>query len=341
MTNGDKPSLVVITGPTASGKTQLAISLAKQFDGEIINADSVQVYRDFSIGSWKPSEDELDAVPHHLVSSVSPEEEFNAGVFCNQAREIIQSLSAKNKLPVIVGGTGLYIRALLCGLVEVEQPSDTAVAAVEEREQQILAEGKSDAEVVQALHEWLAELDPETAAGLHPSDSSRIRRALQVRLSAGESLAELQAAHGNAGDEFRALVITLLPDRSELYELIDRRVEQMLSLGLLEEVQALVTKYDQNARPFGAIGYRQVVEHLRGDYDHAEMVRLIQRDTRRFAKRQLTWWRNQPQALGWSVYSKNAGEQDISDYLTRAVGQFLAAEGEFTAEGIAFCHLRT
>lgn len=326
----DKPSVIVVTGPTACGKSKFALALARQLGGELINADSVQVYRGFDIGSAKPPAEEMSVVPHHLFSVISPDVRFDAGAFLRMAAEMIAQVSSRGNVPVIVGGTGFYIRSLLCGLAPVEQISDEAKAALARREEEITGKGEDRAELGAGLHKWLSELDDETAGGLAPADIQRIRRALLVKLSTGQGLAALQGKHRHGENNFRALLIVIIPQRDRLYRAIEMRVQEMLSRGLIEEVKNLRQLYPLNSHPFGAIGYRHVNQFLEGQIDLPEMEMLVKRDTRRFAKRQMTWWRNQPAALGWKVLPEVADVKvwhddsgTISDNLLGVIKCFL------------------
>ncbi len=284
-----RQSIVAIVGPTASGKSSLAMALAERFAGEIVNADSVQIYQEFDIGSAKPSPDELARIRHHLISVLAPNEQCDAGRFIELADTAIAGSAA---LSLVVGGSGLYLQALLNGLVAVDRGTDEARARVEQAFCERGAEG---------VHQWLSELDPRSAARLHPNDISRSRRALEVALSHGSSLREANEEHQGGKARYRALVICLLPPRTELYRRINHRVELMFESGLLDEVRRIVAKYGIQVPGCQAIGYRQCCAHLAGELSYDEMVEQIKRDTRRFAKRQFTWWRHQPTRLGWEV----------------------------------------
>lgn len=294
-----KPPVIIVTGPTASGKNKFALQLALEFGGEIVNADSVQVYKDFDIGAAKPSAQEFAAVPHHLYSYVDPREEFNVARFREDAINVIENLHRKGIVPILVGGSGLYVRTLVTGLVSVD--TDDA----ESRERLLLLEEKGQKENKSPenfLFEELKKVDPHTASKLHARDKARIRRALLVYYSTGTSLGKLQERHGNVAElPFRTLILNRDLEREELYRRIDRRVEEMIACGLVEEVQSLLAKYSPSVRAFSAIGYRHVSKFLKGEIDLERMSYEIKRDTRRYAKRQLTWWRNQPARLGWLV----------------------------------------
>lgn len=335
-----RKSIVAIVGPTASGKSSLALEVGERLGAEIVNADSVQVYREFNIGSAKPSADELARVRHHLISILEPNEQCDAGRFVQLADEAISTISS---LPLVVGGSGLYLQALLNGLVAVERGSEDARQRVEEV---FRAEG------AEGLHRWLTELDPAGASRLHPNDISRTRRALEVAISHGSSLREATDLHRGGAARYRALVICLLPPRDELYRRIDRRVEVMLEAGLLDEVRQIVGKYGPQVAGCQAIGYRQCCQFLAGEIDYSSMVEQIQRDTRRFAKRQFTWWRHQPQRLGWNIASFDSSElvkgesraiEPVSatfEALVARIRHFLSLASENKGEGVSLMPVR-
>ncbi len=315
-------SLIVVTGPTASGKTSLAIEVAKKFNLEIINADSVQVYQDFNIGAAKPEKDQLLEVKHHLLSFVSPQTNYDAASFIKAAQEKILSLGDC----VITGGTGLYIRSLLHGLVTTEKINIEAEESLKQKEIEF---GLKD--LSQKLYSWLKEIDSHTAESLKSNDLQRIRRALLVKLSTGKSLKELQENHSYQNNNYRALVICLLPEREQLYQNINLRVQEMLASGLIEEVRILKEKYSSTVKPFKSIGYKQVLAHLSGELNYQEMLQSIQQETRNFAKRQYTWWRNEPAKLSWQeIQLKNAlikpsnqllPKSEIFDIISRYLSQ--------------------
>jgi tRNA dimethylallyltransferase len=299
-----KTSLVLILGPTASGKTDLAIRLAERFDGEIVNADSMQVYRGMDIGTAKPSPELLQRIPHHLINIVGPEVNFSAADFRNEATKAINDITGRGKTVFIAGGTGLYIRALLHGLVD--SPSG-ALGVRRELEETANREGN------EALLMELARIDPVTAACLHPNDLVRIIRALEVYRLTGRPISQKRSEHGFSGDYYRTLKIGLALERSELYERIDRRVERMIEEGLVEEVKSLLDQgFSPRLKALRSIGYCQICAHLSGECSMEDAVRLIKRDTRRYAKRQLTWF-NADKEIKWVEYSDNFAS--INEYV--------------------------
>ncbi len=282
-TSEHKGRIVIVVGPTASGKSALALDLAEQLGGEIVNADSVQVYRRFRIGTAKPSESELARVPHHLIDIVEPWEHFDGAKFVELADATIRDILQRNKVPIVVGGTGMYIEFLLFGL----SPSPPQDPNIRTRLKQIAAKGET-----QRLYEELKEVDPEYAAKISPNDAHRIVRALEVFYVSGQPLS---AQHERHEKKLRYDFVALMPnvDRKELYERIDRRFDDMMNNGLLDEVRELMKdERIANSRPMESIGYSQIAAYLKGDYDLDETIRLAKRDTRRYAKRQLTWFRN-------------------------------------------------
>lgn len=292
--------VLVVTGPTASGKSSLALELARRLDGEIISADSVQVYRGADVGSAKPSPDELASVPHHLISILSPDEPFDAARFAMLARAAVDDISARGKQVVIAGGTGLYLRALLGGLAPTPEISEEARGRLGEIESACSPE-MSARERAGRLHDALSELDPYTAAELDPADSARVRRALLVTLSSGLSLRQLQELPHGETLPGGAVIYCLLPERSALYARIEGRVRDMLEAGLEEETRSLLDRFPERPRLFDAIGYRHMLCYLDGEWSYPTLVEELMKDTRRFAKRQYTWWRHQPGRLGWLI----------------------------------------
>jgi len=303
----DKPPLIVVMGPTAVGKTDTAIALAKVWDGEIVSADSMQVYRHMDIGTAKPTPAERSQVPHHLIDIVNPDEAFNAASFMEQARAVIADLHERGKRIVVVGGTGLYIRALLGGLFDGPSADETlrrSYAAILERE------GKP------GLYERLKTKDSRAAAIIHPNDVARMVRALEVLELTGVSIVEQQQEHRFAHRPYSVLKIGLRSERSVLYERIDARTEQMMAQGFVDEVQRLLDMgFHEGLKPMQALGYRQLVQVLRGTLDLGEAVSLVKRETRHYAKRQLTWFGADPE-ISWF----ESGDREA---ILRSAGCFL------------------
>ncbi len=272
--------LLVLSGPTASGKTELAVSLARLFPLEVVNADSMQVYRGMDIGTAKPSPEARTEVPHHLVDVADPDERYSAGRFVSDAEEAIRGIRERGCIPLVSGGTGMYIRALLKGLDPL--PSDPAV-----RES---LSGRWERDGGKSLYGELLKADPASAAKIHPADRVRVIRALEVAEMTGEPASVRKGSWSVGGSRYRFLFLVLSIDRAQLYRRIDRRVDAMVHAGLVEEVQGLLAKgYGRGLASMGALGYRHVLEHLLDGVPMEETVARMKRDTRRFAKRQLTW----------------------------------------------------
>jgi tRNA dimethylallyltransferase len=301
--------VVAVVGPTASGKTAVGLRLARELDGEIVSADSVQLYRGLDVGSAKPTAEERAAAPHHLIDVVDPDAPYTAADFERDASAAIRVIAGRGKVPIIVGGTTLYVRALLHGLCPAP-PGDEGI-------RQRLAE-RASVEGWPALHAELATLDPDAASRIHPNDRIRIERALEVVLTTGQTLTRVQETHAFPGNGFPAFQIALKLPRELLYERIDRRVLQMFDEGWIEEVESLLERgYDPDLKPLQAIGYRDVVRLVRGEQGREEAVRRIQRDTRRFSKRQMTWLRKEP-GVHW-----HDPREGLEDTLLRRIRAFL------------------
>jgi tRNA dimethylallyltransferase len=286
----ERPPVIVVTGPTASGKTSLAIELAQRFEGEIINADSMQVFRYMDIGTAKPSPAERALVPHHLFDVADPDESYSAGRYAREAREAAASIHARGHVVFLTGGTGLYIRAFLEGLVETGRADPQLRERLEQAQARAAGEGDP-----QRLHRRLAELDPEAAGRIHPNDVRRTLRALEILEQSGELASQVRAAHGFADRPFRVLHLAIDPGREELRRRIARRCEAMVEAGLLREARELRERgYGPELRPMQAIGYRHIQPVVDGSDTLVNAVEAMKVDTRRFARRQRTWLRAVP-----------------------------------------------
>ena len=278
--------LIVIVGPTAVGKSQIAIRVARELQTEVLTADSRQVYRGMDIGTDKPSLKERQGVPHRLIDLVEPDQPFNTGEFRRLAVREITRLHREGCVPLLVGGTGLYVRTLLHGLCE-GPPADWEFRRNLERD--------ADAKGADWLYRQLVQVDPESARRLHPNDRVKIIRALEVHHLLGRPLSGEHRRHAFAATPFTPLLIGLVRERPALYRRIDERVELELAKGLVEETRGLLAKgYGRQLGSMKALGYKQMAGYLAGDYGYDDAVRLLKRDTRRFAKRQLTWFRKEP-----------------------------------------------
>lgn len=309
--HSEKPKIIVICGPTAIGKTTVGIELAERFESEIISADSMQVYKRMDIGTAKPTPRELARVSHHLIDVVEPDESFDAVQYSKLAREKILEFHNQGKIPFVVGGTGLYIKALLHGLY----PSQSIDPAIRER-----LKAEADEHGSAGIHARLKEIDPETAARLHPNDTYRILRALETAETTGQPISQHHREHGFSDTPYDSLKIGLHMDRQQLYERINQRVDLMLANGLIDEVKGLLNMgYSGSLKSMQSIGYHHMVEYIQNRLDWEEAVRTLKRDTRRFAKRQLTWFRADP-AIVW----KEPGQLAEMLATTRA---FIKADG--------------
>ncbi len=294
------PAVVVVTGPTATGKTALGVELARLYNGEVISADSMQLYRGMDIGTATPDAEEMRGVPHHLLSCVDPREEYSVSRFVEDAAACVEDIAGRGRLPFLVGGTGLYIDSLLSGRDFLG--GDPAVRAA--------YAARYDAEGGEALLRELAEIDPESAARLHPNDKKRVVRALEVWRVTGKTITEHDRESRLREPPYRACRIALsFADRAELYRRIDARVERMFERGLVEEVRALLASgVPETATALQAIGYKEVLAALRGDCSEAEAKEEIQRASRRYAKRQLSWLSGR-EDVNWILWEK---EPDLS-----------------------------
>lgn len=286
MASSVKNKVAVLVGPTAVGKTAVALELALELGAEIVNADSLQVYRELDIGTAKPTPSERALVPHHLVDVVDPPDPYDADRYSREGREVLADLHRRGVIPLVVGGTGLYLKALLSGLFAEGSP-DTRIR--QRLRQELTDRG------LPALHERLKRLDPASAWRLHPHDTYRILRALEVMEATGEPLSALHESHQFRDAPYQTLKLGLIRPREELNQRIEARLEAMLAQGWLEEVRGLLDRYPPDLKPLQALGYRHLIAFLQGRWSWEEAIELLKRDTRRYAKRQLTWFRGDPE----------------------------------------------
>ena len=278
--------MIILTGPTAVGKTAASIGLAKAVEGEIISADSMQVYRGMDIGSAKISRKEMDGVRHYLVDVLEPEEEFNVVKFQRLARQAAEEIYSRNKIPIVVGGTGFYIQALLYDIDFTENDGDISLR----QELEKTAEEKGP----EYLHQLLQEVDPQAARDLHPNNIKRVIRALEFYRQTGQKISEHNRKERAKESPYRYAYFVLTDDRARLYDRIDRRVDAMMEAGLLEEVRSLRDRgVKRTCTSMQGLGYKELYACLEGECSLDEAVRIIKRDTRHFAKRQLTWFRRE------------------------------------------------
>ncbi|HYW39287.1 MAG TPA: tRNA (adenosine(37)-N6)-dimethylallyltransferase MiaA [Terriglobales bacterium] len=280
-----EPLVVVVLGPTASGKTALALAIARRFRGEIVNCDSVAMYREFEIGTAKPSAAKRAEVPHHLLDCVDPLADVSAGEYARQARQVLREIERRRQLPIVSGGTGLYLRALLEGLFSGPERSEELRNKLRARAEQNGA---------QHLHRILRRLDSSAASRIHANDVPKVIRAIEVCLAARRPMTELWQQGREPLHGFRILRLGLNPEREVLYARINQRAAKMFDEGLIAETERLLNKYGEQARPLTSLGYKQAVQFLRGELDRESALAAAHQAHRNYAKRQITWFRREP-----------------------------------------------
>lgn len=286
MSENKKKPMIILTGPTAVGKTDLSIQLAKAMNGEIISADSMQVYRHMDIGSAKVTPEGMDGVPHHLIDVLEPEEEFNVVVFQKLAKEALTGIYERGHIPIIVGGTGFYIQALLYDIDFTENDGDTAIR----RELEKLAQTQGAG----CLHQMLQEIDPESAAAIHQNNVKRVIRAIEFYRQTGKKISLHNEQEREKQSPYQFLYYVLDTDRKTLYERIDRRVDLMMEHGLVDEVKHLADMgCTRDMVSMQGLGYKEILDYLSGEIPLEEAVYILKRDTRHFAKRQITWFKRE------------------------------------------------
>lgn len=311
--------LVVLLGPTAVGKSRIAIQVAKHFDTDVLAGDSRQVYRGMDIGTDKPTVEERQGVPHRLIDLADPGETFNAGWYRRVALVEIERLYGAGRLPLVVGGTGLYIRTLVKGLCPAPQADPHVRADLKK-----LRDGRGR----DGLYAELMRIDPETAVRLHPNDESKVMRALEVYRLSGRPLSTVQAEHGFHETPFSTLLIGLERRKETLHRRIEERIDWQLTHGMVEETQSLLGQgYGRELGSMKGLGYRQVAAYLASECDYAEMVRRFKRDTRRFAKRQMTWFRGEA-GVAWLSIEDNESYERTAERVIARIEQFMGALGQ-------------
>ncbi|MBZ5549728.1 MAG: tRNA (adenosine(37)-N6)-dimethylallyltransferase MiaA [Acidobacteriia bacterium] len=301
--------LVVVLGPTASGKTALSLAIARRFRGEIVNCDSVAMYREFEIGTAKPSPEERAEVAHHLLDCVDPSAQVTAGEYARRARQVLREIEQRKHLPIVSGGTGLYLRALLEGLFPGPQRSEGLRDRLRDRAQQRGPE---------YLHRILQRRDSAAAGRIHANDVPKVIRAIEVCLASRQPMSELLRQGREPLRGFRILRLGLSPERSALYARIDERAARMFQAGLIEETKNLIAKYGEESRPLASLGYKQAVQFSRGDLDRESAIRAAQQAHRNYAKRQMTWFRREPD-VHW--LAGTGDDPAIQAEVTALVGQ--------------------
>ena len=299
--------IICIAGPTASGKTALAVELAKKLNGEVVSCDSMQVYRRMDIGTAKPTREEMQGIPHHMIDVAEPDEDFSVSRYCDMASPIVDDIVARGKTAIIAGGTGLYMDSLIRGNAFAPFPA----TGVREK-----LEAQADAEGMQAMLRWLQSVDPDSAARLHLSDRKRILRALEVYLETGETITEHNRKTQQRPPKYSPLWLGLdFADRGELYRRIDGRVDAMLKMGLMEEIRELLASgIPAKCTAMQAIGYKEFVNALNGEETVEAAAEEVKKSSRHYAKRQLTWFRRNPR-LHW--LTRQAGQKN-EEILTAA-----------------------
>ena len=284
--NAGEPLLVVVLGPTGSGKTALSLSLAERFHGEIVNCDSVTMYREVEIGTAKPTNEERARAPHHLLDCVEPTAYMTAGEYARASREILSEIKERGKLPIVVGGTGLYLRAMLDGLFAGPPRSEELRERLRKR-----AVDKPSG----YLHRLLSRLDKAAADQVHANDIPKLIRAIEVCLSSRRKMSEMWKQGRDPLKGFQVVRIGLNPDREALYQRLNQRAVEMFRAGLVDETRRLLEKYGKTAYPLGSLGYKQAVQLLHGEIDEETALMLVQQGHRNYAKRQMTWFRREPE----------------------------------------------
>ena len=301
--------ILVLCGPTASGKTALAVALAQRFHGEVVSADSMQVYRGMDIGTAKPTPEERGGIPHHMMDVADPEEPYSVARYVEQAIPVVDGILARGKLPILAGGTGLYIDHLIAGRQFAPFPADSGLRQALQR--------RAEEAGLSALRQQLAQVDPESAQRLHPNDAKRIIRALEVYLSTGKTISQHNRDSQAVPSRYTPVTIALnYQNRADLWARIDQRVDLMMEEGLLDEVCYLKERgVRKDSTAMQGLGYKELYEYLEGRYPLDEAVRIIKRDTRHFAKRQLTWFKRERDVI-WADKSVIGQEEEkLADYM--------------------------
>jgi tRNA dimethylallyltransferase len=302
--------LLAIVGPTATGKTEVGILVAEALNGEIVSADSMQCYRGLDIGTAKPTAEQRARVPHHLIDIIDPDTPFSVAEYQERARAAIEAIHQRGRLPILVGGSGLYVRAVIDGLGFPMAPPDP------ELRRRLAAEAREHG--LATLHARLSAVDPEAAARIHVNDEKRIIRALEVFELTGLPISRLQELDRQQQARYNTRQFGLTLPREEMYRRIEARVEEMIRGGLIEEVKSLLDRgYDERLVPMKGLGYAQIIPVVRGEQARDEAVERLKRDTRRFAKRQLTWFRADSR-IEWIDVAATGGFQQVADIIRRS-----------------------
>ena len=285
----NKPKVIVICGPTASGKTTLSIELAKKIDGEIISSDSMQIYKDMDIGTAKPSKEEMQGIKHYMLDFLEPNKRYSVADFKNDAEKAIEEILAKGKVPIVVGGTGLYVDSLIYGIEYQNMQFDAKYR--EKLEERVLKEG------LESLYNEAKRIDPQAMKKISHNDKKRILRVLEIYKATGKNKTEQEVESRKNEIKYDYKVFAINMDREKLYERINKRVDIMIEQGLIQEVENLLKKYEDFPTAMQGLGYKEVVEYLQGKTTKEEMIEKIKMETRRYAKRQITWFKKNKQTI--------------------------------------------
>ena len=296
----NKPKVIVICGPTASGKTALSIELAKKINGEIISSDSMQIYKDMDIGTAKPSKEEMQGIKHYMLDLVEPDKRYSVADFKKDAEKAIEEILTKGKVPIVVGGTGLYVDSLIYGIEYQELQFDEKYR--KELEERVFNEG------LEILYNEAKQIDPQAMEKISHNDKKRILRVLEIYKATGKTKTEQEAESRKNGVKYDYKVFAINMDREKLYERINKRVDIMIEQGLIQEVENLLKKYTVFPTSMQGLGYKEVVEYLQGNISKEEMIEKIKMETRRYAKRQITWFKKNKETI-W------IGPQDLQKIL--------------------------
>ncbi len=284
-----KPKVVVICGPTASGKTALSIELAKKINGEIISSDSMQIYKDMDIGTAKPSKEEMQGIKHYMLDFVEPNKRYSVADFKKDAERAIEDILEKDKVPIVVGGTGLYVDSLIYGIEYQDIKFD------EQYRKEL--ENRAKQEGLENLYNEAKQIDPQAMEKISANDQKRILRVLEIYKATGKNKTEQEIESRKNGIKYDYKVFAINMDREKLYDRINKRVDIMIEQGLIQEVEDLLKKYDEFPTAMQGLGYKEVVEYLQGEISKEEMIDKIKMETRRYAKRQITWFKKNKQTI--------------------------------------------
>lgn len=300
--------LVIISGPTAVGKTKISVELAKRINGEIISADSMQVYKHMDIGTAKITSEEMQGVPHYLIDILEPSEDFNVVTFKNLASEKVKEIESRDKIPIVVGGTGFYIQALLYDIDFTDNDNDMSYRT----ELEAIAKEKGNS----VLYDMLKSLDGEAAAEIHPNNVKRVIRALEFYKKSNQKISEHNKTERQKKSPYDAKYFALTDEREKIYENIEKRIDKMLEMGLVTEVKALIeTGISRTGTAMQGLGYKEIAAYLNGEMSFEEAIYVLKRDTRHFAKRQLTWLRREKNVI-WFDKSEISEDQILNDMIT-------------------------